>query len=143
MTYRVVQWGTGWAGRQAIPGILDHPDLELVGVYVTNPEKDGQDVGHLVGLAPLGLQATSDVDKIMALGADCHLFMLLGHRPRTVQPAVDRMASILEAGQNVCQTSVVPLYYPRYAPEGDAGTDRICVRQGQLAVLWHWRVPRA
>ncbi len=117
MKYRVVQWGTGWAGRQAVPGILDHPDLELVGVYVTNPEKVDKDVGDLVGLPPIGIKATSDVEKVLSLDADCHLFMLLGHRPRTVQPAVDRMASILEAGQNVSQTSVVPLYYPRYAPK--------------------------
>ena len=45
--YRVVQWGTGWAGRQAIPGILAHPDLELVGVYVTSDAKDGRDAGEL------------------------------------------------------------------------------------------------
>ena len=29
---------------------------------------------------------------------------------------VDRICSILEAGQNVSQTSIVPLYYPKYAP---------------------------
>ena len=32
MAYRVVQWGTGAVGVEAIRGILDHPDLELVGV---------------------------------------------------------------------------------------------------------------
>jgi hypothetical protein len=33
-----------------------------------------------------------------------------------VRACVERMAEILAAGQNVCQTSVVPLYYPDYAP---------------------------
>jgi 4-hydroxy-tetrahydrodipicolinate reductase len=116
MTYRVALWGTGWAGRQAIPGILAHPDLELAGVYVTSADKDGRDAGHLAGLSPIGLTATSDVDQIMDLGVDCHLFMLLGHRPRAVRAAVARIVSILEAGQNVSQTSLVPLYYPKYAP---------------------------
>ena len=135
MKYRVVQWGTGWAGRQAVPGILDHPDLELVGVYVTNPEKVDKDVGDLVGLPPIGIKATSDVEKVLSLDADCHLFMLLGHRPRTVQPAVDRMASILEAGQNVSQTSVVPLYYPRYAPKEMREKIEAACREGAFPVL--------
>jgi 4-hydroxy-tetrahydrodipicolinate reductase len=116
VTYRVVQWGTGWAGRQAIPGILGHPDLELVGVYVTSDEKDGRDAGELAGIDPIGIPATTDVDRIMDLDADCHLFMLQGHRPRAVRACVEQMATILAAGQNVCQTSVVPLYYPDDAP---------------------------
>jgi 4-hydroxy-tetrahydrodipicolinate reductase len=116
MTYRVALWGTGWAGRQAIPGILEHPDLELAGTYVTSPDKDGRDVGELAGISPIGLLATSDADRIMDLGVDCHLVMLLGHRPRTVAAVVDRICAILEAGQNVSQTSIVPLYYPKYAP---------------------------
>ena len=129
--YRVVQWGTGWAGRQAIPGILAHPDLELVGVYVTSADKVGRDAGELAGSAPVGITATSDVDAILALQADCHLFMLLGHRPRAVADAVARMAAILEAGQNVCQTSVVPLYYPEYAPaELREPIEAACARGG-------------
>jgi hypothetical protein len=115
-TYRVVQWGTGWAGRQAIPGVLAHPELELAGVYVTSPDKHGRDAGELAGIGPVGIEATTDVDEILGLGADCHLFMLMGHRPKAVRAAVTQIAAILEAGQNVSQTSLVPLYYPEYAP---------------------------
>ena len=32
MTYRVIQWATGGVGRAAIEGVLDHPELELVGL---------------------------------------------------------------------------------------------------------------
>ena len=124
VTYRVALWGTGWAGRQAIPGIVEHPDLELAGTYVTSPDKDGHDAGELAGIAPIGVRATSDVDRIMDLGVDCHLVMLLGHRPRTVAAVVDRICSILEAGQNVSQTSIVPLYYPEVRPCGDARAGR-------------------
>ena len=42
---RVVVWSTGTIGRHAIAGIDAHPDLELVGVWVSNPEKDGKDAG--------------------------------------------------------------------------------------------------
>ena len=34
MAHRVVQWGTGAVGVEAMRGILDHPDLELVGAKV-------------------------------------------------------------------------------------------------------------
>ena len=106
MTYRVALWGTGWAGRQAIPGILEHPDLELAGTYVTSPDKDGRDVGELAGISPIGLLATSDADRIMDLGVDCHLVMLLGHRPRTVAAVVDRICAILEAGPQSCRFTI-------------------------------------
>ncbi len=45
MSYRVVQWATGNVGRAAIEGVLDHPDLELVGCWVHSADKDGADVG--------------------------------------------------------------------------------------------------
>ncbi len=40
--YRVVAWSTGNVGRHAIAGIDARPDLELVGLWVSNPEKVGQ-----------------------------------------------------------------------------------------------------
>ena len=54
MAYRVIQWATGGVGRAAIEGILDHPELELVGCWVHSADKDGRDVGELVGRTPLG-----------------------------------------------------------------------------------------
>ena len=49
MAYRVVQWGTGAVGVEAIRGILDHPDLELVGAKVYSETKSGVDAGVLAG----------------------------------------------------------------------------------------------
>lgn len=45
MTFSVLQWATGAVGREALRGILDHPDLELVGVKVYSADKDGVDAG--------------------------------------------------------------------------------------------------
>ena len=42
---KVVVWSTGTIGRHAIAGIDAHPALELVGVWVSNPAKDGKDAG--------------------------------------------------------------------------------------------------
>ena len=50
MPYRVVQWSTGNVGRHSLAGIDAHPELELVGVYVSNPDKVGHDAGELAGL---------------------------------------------------------------------------------------------
>ena len=47
MSYRVIQWATGNLGRAAIEGIVSHPDLELVGVWVHSAEKAGKDAGEL------------------------------------------------------------------------------------------------
>ena len=47
MALKVVQWATGGVGVAAIKGVLEHPDLELVGCRVYSPDKDGKDVGEL------------------------------------------------------------------------------------------------
>ncbi len=36
MTYRVIQWATGGVGRAAVEGIVAHPELELVGCWVSS-----------------------------------------------------------------------------------------------------------
>ena len=45
MTIRVIQWATGGVGRAAIQGIVDHPELELVGCWVHSDAKVGRDAG--------------------------------------------------------------------------------------------------
>ena len=71
--YRVVEWSTGNVGRHAIAGIDARPDLELVGVWVSNPDKVGRDAGELAGLGrSLGVAATSDADALLALRARLH-----------------------------------------------------------------------
>ena len=41
MTYKVIQWATGGVGRAAIEGVIDHPELELVGCWVHSESMDG------------------------------------------------------------------------------------------------------
>ena len=68
---RVVVWSTGTIGRHAIAGIDAHPDLELVGVWVSNPENEGKDAGELAELGrELGSKATNDQDALFALNPD-------------------------------------------------------------------------
>jgi 2,4-diaminopentanoate dehydrogenase len=114
VTYQVAQWGTGNVGRLALRGILEHPDLELVGLLVHSEEKAGKDAGEIAGLGPVGVTATTNPADIVALGADCVSYMATGDlRP---DDAVADMRCVLEAGTNLVSTSVVPLVYPPSAP---------------------------
>ena len=47
MPYRIVQWATGNVGRNTLAGIDAHPELQLVGLFVSNPDKVGRDAGEL------------------------------------------------------------------------------------------------
>ncbi len=52
--------------------------MTLVGVLVHGADKAGRDAGELCGLDPVGVAATRDIDDILALGADCVLYMPQG-----------------------------------------------------------------
>ena len=97
-TYEVVQWTTGNVGKSSVEAIVASPHLELVGCYAWSPDKVGQDVGELCGMAPLGIAATDDVDALLALRPDC-----VAYNP--MWRDVDEMVRILEAGVNVVSTA--------------------------------------
>ena len=60
MTYRVIQWTTGHVGREAVKGIMRHPELELVGCYAWSKDKAGKDVGELCGICLLYTSDAAD-----------------------------------------------------------------------------------
>ena len=64
-TLRVIQWATGGVGKAAIECVLNHPQLELVGCWVHSANKDGIDVGDIIGDSPLGVTATTDVNEVL------------------------------------------------------------------------------
>jgi 4-hydroxy-tetrahydrodipicolinate reductase len=94
---RVVQWATGNIGARSLRGVIEHPELTLAGVYVTSAAKAGKDAGDLCGLPATGVTATSDVDEILALNADCVLYM-----PAACN--VDEVCALLASGANVVTT---------------------------------------
>jgi 2,4-diaminopentanoate dehydrogenase len=71
---KVIQWATGGVGRAAIENVLDHPDLELVGCWVHSADKNGRDVGELIGGEPIGVTATSNAEDLLAHDADCVMY---------------------------------------------------------------------
>jgi hypothetical protein len=95
--YRVVQWATGTIGARSLRAVIDHPHLDLAGVYVHSPAKVGVDAGELCGTGPVGIAAVGDLDEVLALGADCVLYM-----PQAT--GVDELCRLLGAGVNVVTT---------------------------------------
>ena len=95
--YRVVQWATGNVGSRALRHVIEHPDLELVGVWVHSASKAGKDAGELAGTAPTGVKATNSIEDVFALKADCVLYM-----PHVCD--FEEVIRILESGANVVST---------------------------------------
>lgn len=111
MTRRVVAWSTGTVGRHAIAGIDARPDLELVGVWVSNPDKVGRDTGELAGLGrSLGVRATNDRQALYDLAPDA-----IVHTAMTddrVFEALDDLVEMVEHGINVVSSGPVLLTFP-------------------------------
>jgi hypothetical protein len=109
---RVVAWSTGTVGRHAIAGIDARPDLELVGVWVSSPDKVGRDAGELAGIGrELGVLATNDKEALYALEPDCivHTAMV----DDRIFEAIADLTEMVERGINVVSSGPVLLCYPR------------------------------
>jgi len=111
MTIRVVAWSTGNVGRHAIAGIAARPELELVGVWVSDPAKVGRDAGELAGLGrSLGVAATNDADALLALKPDCIVHTAMADN--RLEEAMADLQRFLAAGINVVSSGPVFLQYP-------------------------------
>jgi 4-hydroxy-tetrahydrodipicolinate reductase len=96
--YRVVQWATGNIGTKSLRAVIEHPQLDLVGVYVYSDDKVGRDAAGMCGLSrPTGVVATRDIDEIVALEPDCVLYMAR-------QCDMDDVCRLLESGANIVTT---------------------------------------
>jgi hypothetical protein len=73
---KVIQWATGYTGAFALRYVLGNPGLELVGLRCYSEGKAGRDAGEIAGLdITSGVTATTDIDALLALDADCVLYM--------------------------------------------------------------------
>lgn len=97
-TYRVIQWMTGDVGRAGLRHFLENPVYDVAGVLVHSKEKVGKDAGELVGMAPVGLEATDDAEAIIATDADCVFYA-------PVIMDLDTVCRLLRSGKNVVTTS--------------------------------------
>jgi 2,4-diaminopentanoate dehydrogenase len=97
-SYRVIQWATGSVGQIGIRHFAATPGYELVGVYVTSEAKAGRDAGELAEMGPMGVVATTDIDEVLALDADC-----VHYAPLNAD--LDEMCRILRSGKSIVTPS--------------------------------------
>jgi 4-hydroxy-tetrahydrodipicolinate reductase len=95
--YRVIQWATGNTGRRSLEAVIRHRDLDLVGLWVSAQAKVGKDAGAIAGLPATGVIASNSVDEMIALDADCVLYMRQGID-------WDEVCRILASGKNIVTT---------------------------------------
>jgi 2,4-diaminopentanoate dehydrogenase len=111
LSYKVVQWGTGNLGTLAVQSILTHPDLELIGTWVSSSQKAGRDVGELCGVEPVGVLATQDAETLITGDADCICYA--ANSMGREDEVVDDCVRMLAAGKNVVNVSDPALVYPK------------------------------
>ena len=113
MTIRVIQWGSGNVGAHAIRTVAAHPEMQLVGMMVTDPAKVGRDIGDIVGIAEVGVPATADLGEILAIDADVVLHMPLPSLVYGDDPGadLDNFCRLLASGKHVVTT--VGYMYPQ------------------------------
>ena len=135
MSIRVIQWGSGNVGRHALRTVADHPEMELVGLMVTDPSKVGRDVGDIGGFADLGIRATDDLDELVAIDADVVLHMPLPSLVYGDTPGadLDNFCRLLASGKHVITT--VGYMYPQVY--GDEVMDRLTAACAAGGVAFH------
>jgi len=124
--YRVVQWATGNVGSRALRRAIEHPHIDLVGVWVYGAEKVGRDAGELAGIGPTGIAATNSIEEVIALRPDCVMYM-----PQYSN--YDEICRLLESGSNVVTTRTEFLNPASMNPALRARIEAACQR-GQTSI---------
>lgn len=125
MPHRVVQWGTGAVGLHALRFVIDHPDLELVGLKCFTDGKVGVDAGEIAGRPSTGIKATTSTDELLALDPDCIVYMprdalfdpTLPDSPS--RPWLEDIQPLLASGANVVSSIASGMHWRQLA-DGEA-----------------------
>ena len=134
MKYRVVQWSTGNVGYHALRAIIEHPDLDLVGVQAHSPSKIGKDAAELCGLArSTGVRATGALEEILALQADCVCYTAKGET--RLKHTLSDLEKLLASGKNVVSTAPIYLVYPPHADAAMRGRLEEACRRGGTSLF--------
>jgi len=99
MSYRVIQWATGAMGKTCLRAVIDHPDLELAGLYVYSESKQGCDAGVIARRESTGVIATRSIEEILDIDADVVI-----HAPRLQFPYAAHnkdICRLLASGKNL------------------------------------------
>ncbi len=100
---RVLLQGFGLVGRDAAASVLTRQGLQLVGVIDRHPDKQGLDIGPLLGdRGDLGIKIESDIASAVArLRPDVALHIVSS----TVEEAIQEIAPLIEAGVDIVSSN--------------------------------------
>ena len=119
---RAAVFGTGRIGREIIRGCAADPGIDVVAAVVTDPAKQGKDVGELAGLPPMGLRATTDLESVLGSpGVDLVFYCGLGDPPTVAE----HLGHFAERGKDVI--TLTGMIHPA-AALGEDGAGRLHAR---------------
>lgn len=131
MSYRVIQWATGAMGKTCLRSVIDHPDLELAGLFVYGDKKAGRDAGEIAHREATGVIATRSMDEILQTDADVVI-----HAPRIQFPYdayKEDICRLLASGKSVI--SINGHSYPAYHGEAYAKVFEDACRAGNSTLF--------
>lgn len=122
--YRLIFWGPGHLGGGALRTILSYPEFEVVGARVFDQKKNGVDLGVLLGMDPIGVLATTDIESLLQLEADCVIHTTQAFDTQSI---TDEVLKLLESGKNIVSTAA--FHYPMMrGPEYADRLEKACLR---------------
>jgi 4-hydroxy-tetrahydrodipicolinate reductase len=78
--------------------------------------KAGLDAGEIAGTEPTGILATTSIDEILSIEADCVNYNALGTTEDMLGEPLDNICTLLSRGYNVTSTAIDFTIYPPSAP---------------------------
>ncbi|MEE3328605.1 MAG: dihydrodipicolinate reductase [Myxococcota bacterium] len=104
MTYRIIVWGSGFVGSAVLRNLIAHPNFEIAAVVVNAVEKDGLDLGEILGMPETGVRATRNSEEALALDADAVAYF--GPNAMHAEVNLQNLTAALRSGKNVVDTSM-------------------------------------
>jgi 4-hydroxy-tetrahydrodipicolinate reductase len=135
MAIRVAQIGTGNVGVHSLTALINNPDFELTGVWVSSDSKAGKDAAELAGLSgSTGVKATTDLDEVLAAKPQCVVYNAMADN-RLVE-ALEDYRRILAAGVNIVGSGPVFLQWPwQVIPDEMIKTLEDAAREGNSSLF--------
>lgn len=102
MKSRIIICGLGETGLAVARSALKNPGLQIIGVVDSDQERQGQDIGNLLGLEPVGLTINHDESAICDVESDCVIVTPSASASHSDYKA--QILRLLESGRNVIST---------------------------------------
>jgi len=129
MTYRIINWATGHTGKMVVRAAAERSEAyAIVGAFVYNPEKAGQDLGDICGIEKTGVIATDDRQAILNTQADCVLF--LAGAENDFPGSVRDICALLASGKNVITTAANFIYPKSLGEKVESAIANACLEGG-------------